>query len=136
MNSSLLIVSGASFVAGLLGYTVIKLWVTPIVRYNIAKRRLGNDLSRYLAQVGEKATIDKMGHKDAGHESLRSARKNAMALVSGYSVDIPYWYRLLLDSRKESPTKASGLLTNLSKIGSQEQLNSRIESVRRAIGLK
>jgi hypothetical protein len=39
-----------------------------------------------------------------------------MDLVSCYDAEIPYWYRLLLDSRQESPTEASGLLTNLSKL--------------------
>ncbi|MBC2713331.1 MAG: hypothetical protein HGJ94_20735 [Desulfosarcina sp.] len=53
-----------------------------------------------------------------------------------YGADIPYWYRLLLDSRKESPTEASGLLTNLSKIRDQEQVKSRIDSARKIMGLK
>jgi hypothetical protein len=67
---------------------------------------------------------------------LKTARKHAMGLIACYDADIPYWYRLLLDSRQESPTVASGLLTNLSKMRDGEQVKDRIERARKTIGLK
>ncbi|MBC2741941.1 MAG: hypothetical protein HGJ93_02560 [Desulfosarcina sp.] len=137
MDSSLLIAAAASFVAGLLGYVIARLWIKPIVRYNITKRKLDHELTRHLAQMddtgGPEDKQERQKHDDA---MLRSARKHAMDLISCYGADIPYWYRLLLDSRKESPTEASGLLTNLSKIRDQEQVKSRIDSARKIMGLK
>jgi len=58
-----------------------------------------------------------------------------MNLASCYSEEIPYWYRLLLDSRGESPTEALGLLTNLSKIRDSKQIKDRIDRVRKKMGL-
>ena len=67
---------------------------------------------------------------------LRSARKHAMDLVSRYSTEIPYWYRLMLDSRQESPIEASGMLTNLTKMRDPEQRKSRIDAVRKELRLR
>ena len=53
MDSSLLIAAGASFIAGLLGYIIARLWIRPIVRYHITKRKLDHVLTRYLAQMNE-----------------------------------------------------------------------------------
>ena len=135
MDSSLLIAAGASFVAGLLGYVIARLWIKPIVRYNITKRKLGHELTRYLAQMNEAAGSERQATEKHDDETLRTARKHAMDLVACYGTDVPYWYRLLLDSRKESPTEASGLLTNLSKMRDQEQVKNRIDSARKTMGL-
>jgi hypothetical protein len=59
-----------------------------------------------------------------------------MDLVSCYDADIPYWYRLLLESRKESPAEALELLANLAKIRDQEQVKDRVDSARKRMGLK
>jgi len=136
MDSPLLIAAGASFIAGLLGYIITRLWIKPIVRYNIAKRKLDRELTRYLAQVNETAISDKRAAHNRGDTTLRTARQHTMDLVSCYDADIPYWYRLLLDSRKESPAEALGLLANLAKIRDQEQVNYRIDSARKRMGLK
>jgi hypothetical protein len=137
MDSPLLIAAGASFIAGLLGYIIARLWIKPIVRYNITKRKLDHELTQYLAQMNETVEPDKKrGKQKRGEAMLRTARKHAMDLVSSYSADIPYWYRLLLDSRKESPTEASGLLTNLSKIKDREQVGYRIDRARKIMGLQ
>ena len=136
MDSSLLIAAGASFIAGLLGYIIARLWIKPIVRYNITKRKLDHELTRYLAQMNESAEPDKRVTQHRGDAMLRAARQHAVDLSSCFNEEIPYWYRLLLDSRKESPTEVPGLLTNLSKIGNREQVNNRIERARTIIGLK
>jgi hypothetical protein len=136
LDSPLLIAAGASFIAGLLGYIIARLWIKPIVRYNITKRKLDHELTQYLAQVNEAVEPDKQLEKQKrGDAMLRTARKHAMDLVSCYGADIPYWYRLLLDSRKESPTEASGLLTNLSKLRNVEHVINRIDRARKIMGL-
>jgi len=137
MDSPLLIAAGVSFIAGLLGYIIARMWIKPIVRYHITKRKLDHELTQYLAQINEAVGPDEKREKQKrGDAMLKTARKHAMGLVSCYDADIPYWYRLLLDSRQESPTVASGLLTNLSKMRDGEQVKDRIERARKTIGLK
>jgi len=136
LDPSLLIAAGASFVAGVLGYIIARLWIKPIVRYNITKRRLDSDLTSYLDLMPANPSAAKVDNDSStGQTYLRSARKHAMDLLSLYTTEIPYWYRLLLDSRQESPTQASGLLTNLTKIGNPQQRRSRIEAARNQLKL-
>lgn len=137
MDSTLLIAAGASFVAGLLGYVIVRLWIKPIVGYNFTRRKLDHELTRYVAQMNETVGPDETPEKHkGGEEVLKKVRKYAMDLVSCYGADIPYWYRLLLDSRQESPIQASTLLANLSKIRNREQVRNRIENARKMMGLK
>lgn len=136
LDSSILIAAVASFIAGVLGYIIARLWIKPIVRYNLLKRRLGQALaaySKHVAAISENQTSPgRNGHFDA----LREARKHAMDLVACYNQDIPYWYRLFLESRSESPAEASGKLTNLSKITDGEHISRRIEAVKQSMRLK
>jgi len=131
MDSSLLIAAGASFVAGLLGYIIVRFWIKPIARYTSTKRKLNHELARYLAHMSETAGSEKKKTQNRGKPTLRNARKYTMTLASCYGEEIPYWYRLLLDSRGESPTEALGLLTNLSKIRDHEQIKDRIDRARK-----
>ncbi|WP_372683494.1 hypothetical protein [Desulfosarcina sp.] len=134
MDSPLLIAAGASFIAGLLGYIIARLWIKPIVRYNLTKRKLDRELTRYLVQMNASTGPE----EPVGHHRdtmLRAARQHAVDLVACFHEEIPYWYRLLLESRKESPTEASGLLTNLSKIRNSEQVMRRIERARTKMGI-
>ena len=136
MESSLLIAAGVSFIAGLLGYCIVRLWIQPIVRYHITKRKLDHELTRYMEQMNENTESEKKAEQKNTDATLRTARQHALALVSVYHSNIPYWYRLLLDSRQESPTEASGLLTNLSKIPDRKQVNDRIARARKIMGFK
>ena len=77
MDSSLLIAAGASFVAGLLGYIIVRFWIKPIVRYATTKRKLSHELTRYLAQMSETAGSDKKKAQNRGKPTLRNARKYA-----------------------------------------------------------
>jgi hypothetical protein len=131
MDSTLLIAAGASFIAGLLGYIIAILWIRPIVRYHITKRRLDHELTRFLEQINAPTGSEKLADKTLG-----IARTHAMDLFSCYGASIPYWYRLLLDSRNESPAEASGLLTNLSRIGDIELVKKRIDRARKAMRLR
>ena len=136
MDSSLLIAAGASFAIGLLGYIIVKFWIQPIVRYTRVKRKLNHELTRYLAQKNETVASKKKKAKNQGDPALKNTRKHAMNLASCYDKDIPYWYRLKLDSRGEAPVEALGLLTSLSKIRDIAQRKDCIDRAREKIGLK
>ena len=136
IDSSLLIAAGASFVAGVIGYIIARFWIRPIVRYTMTKRKIRRDLSNHLAIIEMKEHTN--GSAKSAKSSaavLQKAKKNIMSLASCYSEEIPYWYRLLLDSRGESPVEASGLLTNLSKIKDNRQVKDRIAQAQRKLGL-
>jgi hypothetical protein len=136
LDSSLLIAAGASFVAGVMGYIIVRLWIKPIIGYNVAKRRLDADLTRYLNHMALPADAAQIKNDRPDTDTiLRSARKQAMRLVAHYTTEIPYWYRLLLDSRQESPAQASGLLTNLTKIKDPQRRRSRIDAARKELKL-
>ena len=135
MDSSLLIAAGASFLAGMLGYIVLRMWIKPIFGYNFIKRKLDHELTHYVAELKSTAVANLPNRRMRDDASLRTARKHAMELTACYGSEIPYWYRLLLDSRKESPSEASGLLTNLSKIQDPERVKSRIHQARKALRL-
>jgi len=135
-DSSLLIAAGASFVAGVIGYIIARFWVKPIVRYTITKRKIRRDLSNYLALIEMKESTNG-NHSTAmsGDVMLKKSRKNTIELASCYTEEIPYWYRLLLDSRGVSPVEASGLLTNLSKIRDKQQVKERIVQAIEKLGI-
>ena len=135
MDSPLIVAAGASFIAGLLGYIIARLWIRPIVRYHITKRKLDHELIRYLTQMNESTEPDEPVAQNRNAAVLRTARQHAVELVSCFAAEIPYWYRLLLESRKESPSEASGLLTNLSKMRNSEQVKNRIERARTIMGM-
>lgn len=138
LDTSLLIAAGASFVAGLLGYIIVRFWIVPIWRYRSARRHLNQVLIAYLDAVGDppgSSEPDAVQRK-ANQDRLQRARRHAMELVNGYTRQIPVWYRLLLDSRGESPSTASDLLSNLGKINDPHQRCQRIRKARSAIGLR
>lgn len=136
IDASLLIAAGASFIAGLLGYTIIRLWIKPVARYTLTKRKLGRELSLYMLKVNETDGNERKIRLNRNDARLHAARKHTMALDACYTKQIPYWYRLLLDSRRESPAEALGLLTNLSKIKDRQQIKTRIDKVRHALRLR
>ena len=135
LDSSILIAALASFIAGVAGYIIARLWVKPIFRYNVLKRRLEQALTAY-SKRGVGSLESQTSHDRKGHDALREARQHAIDLVACYNQDIPYWYRLLLDSRSESPAEASGRLTNLAKIKESEQISRRIDAVKQSMRLK
>ena len=137
MDPALLMAAGASFLAGLFGYIIAKMWIKPIVRYNTLKHRLNRELSGCLAgSMGDVADTGAAHPLRIDAAQLRAARQTAMALVSSFTADLPPWYRIFLTSRRESPAEASGLMTNLAKIGDPAQVAGRIDLVREKLRLK
>ena len=135
IDSSVLIAAGASFVAGVFGYIIARFWVKPILGYSIAKHKLDAQLTLYLDRLPDaKETCGNDGADPSiGEDALRLARRLSMDLVTSYNEKVPYWYRLFLDSRQESPVKASGLLTNINKIKDVQQRRAKIDAARKEL---
>lgn len=131
-DASLLMAAAASFMIGLLGYIIVRLWIKPIVGYQLTKRRMGNALTRFLEQV------ESRGQADPGsiaQSLLKQARRYAMNIDARFQADIPAWYRLLLVSRGQSPEKALALLGPLSKLTDSQQITNRVDEIRKTVGL-
>jgi hypothetical protein len=136
-DPALLIAIFASFLVGLLGYIIIRMWIKPIIRYHIIKHRLDGELTRYLDQLGADGERPASSHRlRNGSATLRTARQHAHELNSCYREALPYWYRLLLESRRTSPADAEGLLTNINKIKDPDQVAGRIANARKMAGMK
>lgn len=136
MDSSLLIAAGASFITGVAGYIIVRFWIKPIIGYSATKRKIKHELDRYLAQNIDTATSNEKQKLKEDNPGLRNARRHIMKLTTCYSEEIPYWYRLLLDSRGQAPGEALGLFTHLSKIRDPDQIKDRINSARKKLGIK
>ena len=135
LDPSLLIAAAASFMAGLLGYGIARLWIKPIVGYNIEKRRLNREISRYLRRL--ETTEESRVSLDSPEvrEILKAVRKSVTNLVARNSTGLPAWYRIFLVSRQESPEKAMKLLAPLSKIKDHHQIQERVDQARKALKL-
>ena len=134
-DSSLLIAAAASFMVGLLGYIIARLWIKPIVGYQMTKRKLNRELTRYLDQL---AVNEQTGHSNRSSKAqalLKQARRQAMNLETRFAADIPAWYRLMLVSRGQSPQKALALLAPVSKLKDSQQIAARVDEARKTVGL-
>jgi len=134
-DSSLLIAAAASFMAGLLGYIIARLWIKPIVGYQLTKRKLGRELTRFIEQIAAGGQSGRSGPAGHAQAFLKQARRLAMDLEARYTADIPAWYRLLLVSRGLSPEKALVLLGPLSKLKDGQQISARVDEIRKTVGL-
>jgi hypothetical protein len=131
LDSSLLIAAAASFVAGLVGYIIVRMWIKPIVGYMLVKRKFDRELRSYSMQFDP----DGEQNNSSARSFLKKARAHAMNLDTRYNSDIPAWYRLLLVSRGESPVAALQALGPLSKIKDGKQIEVRISRARKALRL-
>jgi hypothetical protein len=66
---------------------------------------------------------------------LKSVRKSATNIAARNSTELPSWYRILLESRQESPDKAMKLLAPLSKIKDLDQIRTRVDQARKVLRL-
>lgn len=135
LNPSLLIAAAASFMAGLLGYGIARLWIKPIVGYNIEKRRLDRETFRYLQLLENAEKPQALANDPAVQEILKAMRKSATNLTARTTTELPAWYRIFLESRQESAEKAMKLLTPLSRIKDRDQIRTRVDQARKVLRL-
>ncbi len=123
-----------SFISGLLGYIIIRFWVLPIGRYLNIKGRLASDIGAFLnllqadgPQNNENSQIQDQG---------ASVRRHCSDLISIYQNDLPYWYRLHLESKKERPLEASKFLMRLVNTRKQEHALRQAGEIKRLLRIK
>lgn len=121
-----------SFVLGATSYIIIRFWVLPIYRYRKRKRSVAATLSRYqkVRERDASGSSDDMTVEDLS----ATLRKQAAELSDSFDLEVPHWYRMLLNSRGESPVDAARLLmklANTQNIGHIEKQIGRIVEVLR-----
>lgn len=102
------LVAGAGFFLGMFGYLIVHLWLRPIQRYRRLKRQIREDLKRWpLPQTPPTA--------ESPASSAERMRRSAVALHDAYQYDLPQWYKMVLQNRRELPIEASKAMLKLGK---------------------
>jgi len=123
-----------SFIAGLLGYIIIRFWILPIGRYVKIKGRLASDIGALLDMLQDDQPENNQGAriKDRGV----SVRRHCSDLVSIYQNDLPYWYRLNLESKKEKPLEAAKFSMRLANTRQSEHALQQVNEIKRLLRIK
>ena len=127
------IASGASFMAGLFGYIIVRFWILPINRYGKVRGRLASDL-RLLLETSPSAGP----HNN--HRPLIQDRKEAVGrlcsdLAAIYQNDLPYWYQLYLASKQEQPLEAVPYSMRLVKTREPEHVRQQADAIKQLLRL-
>lgn len=123
-----------SFIAGACGYIIIRFWILPIVRYRRIKRQLLEQLGNLFGLLPAEEDASPKG--SMGKKRLREMRRQMMRLVDLHNHDLPYWYRLVLITRKESAQQASEAALRLENLPTNGQARRCLEEVGRYLTTK
>ncbi|MBI5894528.1 MAG: hypothetical protein HZB24_00430 [Desulfobacterales bacterium] len=121
-----------SFIAGVCGYIIARFWIMPIGRYRRTKQQLLRELQSYLQTLPAEESIRLKPGTDTPH--LLQIRQLGLKLVEVHNLELPYWYRLVLVTRKESPQEAFDPIQRLEKMPSVRQATQCIERIDRHLG--
>lgn len=128
------IASFASFLIGLFGYIIIRFWIIPISRYTKIKRRLASDMRALPDMLPDEHPPN---HDSQELQTLGlSIRRLCADLVSIYQNDLPYWYRLYLESKTEQPQEAADLSMRLANTRNREHALQQADEIKRHLRLK
>ena len=123
-----------SFIVGLFGYIIIRFWILPINRYLKIKDRLSSDMNALLDMLRAEQP---QNNEAAKIQSRRvSVRRHCSNLVSIYQNDLPYWYRLYLESKKEQPLEAAKFSMRLANTRKQEHALRQVTKVKQLLRIK
>lgn len=131
---SIYIAALISFILGLLGYIIIRFWILPIGRYSRIKRRLASDIGALLDMLQS----ERPQNNEGAHIQDRgvSVRRHCSDLISIYQNELPYWYRLYLESKKERPLEASKFSMRLANTRKQEHALRQVNEIKRLLRIK
>ena len=123
-----------SFVVGLLGYIVVRFWMLPIGRYIRVKSRFASDLRAFLDML--QAEQPRNTKNSQIQDRQVSLRRHSSDLVSIYQDELPYWYRLYLESKEEQPLEAAESSMRLSNTRKSEHAFRQADEIKSFLRLK
>lgn len=115
----MMIASAVCFILGSFGYILFRLWISPILRYRKTKKSILSDLAAAGDNAAAKARL----------------RQHSAALTSVYHEALPYWYRLLLEKRREDPIQAASILMKLSNTKDKTHASRQSEEILTCLNL-
>jgi hypothetical protein len=121
-----------SFVAGVFGYIIARFWIIPIGRYRRTKRQLLRELDNYRRALPVEDNARLKPGTDNAH--LLQIRQLGLKLVEVHNFELPYWYRLVLLTRKESAQEAFDPIQRLENMPSVRQALQCMERIDRHLG--
>lgn len=122
------------FILGLVGFIITRFWILPIWRYRKIKTAAVADIDTYCCLLADAATQENL--KELLKAKRKSLRRQATDLASTYNEILPYWYKLLLESRPESPVEASAHLMTLCNIHQHDHALNRAQKIKHHLRIK
>ena len=123
-----------SFVAGSLGYIIIQFWIRPISGYRKIKNKITLTI-KYYSKSKDNENIDKKINSQM-KEWNKANRQSSVELSASYNENLPNWYKMLLDSRGESPIDASRHLMILSNTSNYDHMEQHIKEIKAHLKIK
>lgn len=125
-------VAGAlfGFVVGTIGYIIFKFWLIPIREYRRLKSLIKTDIKYYTNTISANRWNPKK------EKRLQTMRKNILDLSDCYDLEIPVWYKIILNRRRESPHEAAKHLMDLVNVHNGSHVFNRLEKARTALLIK
>jgi hypothetical protein len=123
-----------SFIVGILGYIVVRFWALPIGRYIRVKNRFAFDLKTLLDMLQAEQLRNTENSQIQNRQA--SLRRYSSDLVSIYQNELPYWYQLYLENKKEQPLKAAESSMRLSNTRKLEHAFRQADEIRGFLRLK
>lgn len=121
------IVACISFLLGVFGYIITQFWIRPILRYREIKHRIASDMKWYME--AQKHEIKDKNAQEQIRARAGIIRGRCTELTDCFSYDLPHWYKLLLESRHESPIDASKHLLALANIRNSDHGYRGLEKI-------
>jgi len=119
----------------LLAYGVTRFLILPSIKYRRIKKNIVSGMIGYLEAVKPQ---DEETEKDSDGFMARihGCRRLSHDLERFYHMEIPSWYRSILEARGEFPTDAAVHLKGLSLANDYEHAWCRIKRVARALRIR
>ena len=123
-----------SFVLGSLGYIILQFWIRPILGYRKIKNKVALTVRDYYKSKNNKDIGEKI--KSQMKEWSKANRQNSVELSASYNENLPNWYKMLLDSRGESPIDASKHLMILSNTSNYDHAEKHMKEIKNYLKIK
>ncbi len=128
------VVAIISFISGSFGYIILQFWLRPILGYKKIKNKVALAIKYYYKSKNDKDIGEKI--KSQMKEWSKANRQNSVELSASYNENLPNWYKMLLDSRGESPIDASKHLMILSNTSNYDHAEKHIEGIKNYLKIK
>jgi len=120
---------------GLFGYIIVRFWILPIGRYLKVKGRLASDIKVLLEMSRAAAELQNNDGTQIQDQRVAVGR-HCSDLATIYQNDLPYWYQLYLESKKEQPLEAVQYSMRLVNTREPEHVLRQANEIKQFLRLK